>query len=98
MHKLHSVLFTIIFVAFFSCKEKSEVKNYIGKPNIDSLTKSKNPYIQEDQSWLDMSWYPVDYPIEKMKGNDSLHLIVAGDQRGRLSAASALGGCGCSPG
>ena len=76
MLKLQSVVFTIIFITLFSCKEKSVVKRNIAETNIDSLSKNKNPYIQPDQSWLDISWYPVDYPVEKMKGNDSLHLIA----------------------
>ena len=76
MHKLYSVLFATIFIAFISCKEKKVIKYTNGETIIDSLAKSENPYVQSDQSCLDMSWYPVDYPIEKMKGNDSLHLIA----------------------
>ena len=76
MHKLYSVLFATIFIAFISCKEKNVTKSTNGETIIDSLAKSENPYVQSDQSCLDMSWYPVDYPIEKMKGNDSLHLIA----------------------
>lgn len=42
----------------------------------DSLQSlNKNPYVTMDQSPMDMTWYPVNYPIEKMKGNDSQKLI-----------------------
>ncbi len=42
------------------------------KPNIthtiiDSATAAeKNPYVAEDQSPMDMSYFPVDYPLQKM--------------------------------
>ncbi len=76
MYRVYSFLIVTIFIAFFSCKQKNEVKINNTNTSIDSFTKNENPYAKPDQSWLDMSWYPVDYPIEKMKGNDSLHLIA----------------------
>jgi hypothetical protein len=76
MYKLSSFLLLIISIALFSCKEKSAVEGNNSKTNIDSFAKSENPYVTADQSWLDISWFPINYPIEKMKGNDSLHLIA----------------------
>ncbi len=76
MNKGYSILLVAVFTTLFSCKENNVVKNNSKESGIDSVTKNDNPYVKADQSWLDMSWFPVDYPIEKMKGNDSLHLIA----------------------
>ena len=76
MSKGYSILLVAVFTTLFSCKENNIVKNNSKESSIDSVTKSDNPYVKADQSCLDMSWFPVDYPIEKMKGNDSLHLIA----------------------
>lgn len=35
-----------------------------------------NPYVSSDQSPMDMSYYPPDYPILKMNGTDSAGLIA----------------------
>lgn len=42
----------------------------------DTAKANTNPYVKMDQSPMDMSWCPADYPVEKMKGNDSLKLIA----------------------
>ena len=76
MQKFLRILFPFLFITFLSCNEKNELKKDKEVDNLDSAIKSNNPYVNEDQSYLDMSWFPVDYPIEKMKGNDSLHLIA----------------------
>jgi hypothetical protein len=58
----------------FSCKQQpGPVPNNI---IIDSLTADLNPYITRDQSPMDMSYYPVDYPLQKMNKNDSGSLVV----------------------
>ena len=76
MQKFLRILFPFLFITFLSCNEKNELKKDKEVDNLDSAIKSNNPYVNQDQSYLDMSWFPVDYPIEKMKGNDSLHLIA----------------------
>ena len=76
MQKFLRILLSFLFITFLSCNEKNELKKDKEADNLDSAVKSNNPYVNQDQSYLDMSWFPVDYPIEKMKGNDSLHLIA----------------------
>ena len=76
MQKSLRILLPYLFIFFLSCNEKNELKKGKEANNLNSAIKSNNPYVQADQSYLDMSWFPVDYPIEKMKGNDSLHLIA----------------------
>lgn len=76
MQKFLRILLPFLFITFLSCNEKNELKKDKEADNLDSAIKSDNPYVKADQSYLDMSWFPVDYPIEKMKGNDSLHLIA----------------------
>ena len=76
MQKFLKILLPFLFITFLSCNEKNELKKDKEVDNLDSAVKSNNPYVNQDQSYLDMSWFPVDYPIEKMKGNDSLHLIA----------------------
>ena len=76
MQKFLKILLPFLFITFLSCNEKNELKKGKEANNLDSAIKSNNPYVNQDQSYLDMSWFPVDYPIEKMKGNDSLHLIA----------------------
>lgn len=60
----------------FSCKQHTE--NILPselRRNGDSIP-AVNPYVSTDQSPMDMAWCPAGYPVEKMKGNDSLHLIA----------------------
>jgi hypothetical protein len=60
--------------SFSACKSKKAPAP--ASSVADSLqTINENPYVGMDQSPMDMTWYPVNYPIEKMKGNDSLKLI-----------------------
>jgi len=64
-------------IAAFSlsaCKAKKAAAP-VASANDSLQSLNKNPYVTMDQSPMDMTWYPVNYPIEKMKGNDSLKLI-----------------------
>ena len=76
MQKIISAFLFSGVVIFTSCNQKTDSKKYTEPVTINSTIHADNPYVQADQSCLDMSWFPVDYPIEKMKGNDSLHLIA----------------------
>ncbi len=67
-----SVFFTL---SILSCTTVAKKEN-TADASIDSITNSTNPYVKMDQSPLDLSWCPANYPIEKMKGNDSLKLIA----------------------
>jgi hypothetical protein len=64
-------------IAIFSlsaCKaKKADTPAVSANDSLQSI--NKNPYIVMDQSPMDMTWYPVNYPIEKMKGNDSQKLV-----------------------
>ncbi len=62
----------VMSTVLFSCKQP--VQQQTAANPVDSLRNS-NPYVTADQSPMDMSWCPAEYPIEKMKGNDSLKLI-----------------------
>ena len=66
------ILFTLFI---FSCTSAIKKDNKAAI-SIDSLKNTTNPYVKIDQSPLDISWCPENYPIEKMKGNDSLKLIA----------------------
>lgn len=67
-----------VMIAAFSlsaCKAKKTAAPAVSaNDSLQSL--NKNPYVVMDQSPMDMIWYPVDYPKEKMKGNDSQKLVA----------------------
>ena len=74
--RFHSfIYFSFSLLLFISCRQP---ENNNPSPRLlptDSLQQN-NPYVKDDVSPMDMSWYPVNYPIEKMKGNDTLKLIA----------------------
>ncbi len=55
-------------------KNDQEIKLFVK----DSLSHegSGNPYVTPDQSPLDLSYYPTDYPVTKMNGSDSEVLLA----------------------
>ena len=59
---------------FFSCVTRD--KETAKMPDHADTASSPNPYVNTDQSPMDMAWCPAEYPVEKMKGNDSLKLIA----------------------
>ena len=67
--------FILFFILFHSCVQQ-ENSNSAPRPLPTDSLQQNNPYVKDDVSPMDMSWYPVDYPIEKMKGNDTLKLIA----------------------
>lgn len=75
MFRIYTGLFFFLVLGVSSCTNNSEKVNKI-ESKIETNINDTNPYVKADQSGLDISWYPVNYPIEKMKGNDSLHLIA----------------------
>ena len=68
----------ISFLSLFNIYSCNTVtpKNTTTEKTTDSAKANNNPYVIMDQSPMDMSWCPANYPIEKMKGNDSLKLIA----------------------
>ena len=75
MLKIYSGLLALVLLDIFSCTNNDKKKSKI-ETKIETVNNDANPYVKADQSCLDMSWYPVNYPVEKMQGNDSQHLIV----------------------
>jgi len=65
--------FSVLFL--ISCRQPAKNTATPRLLPIDSLQQN-NPYVKDDVSPMDMSWYPVAYPIERMKGNDTLKLIA----------------------
>ena len=79
-YKFNYLFFLLAMPAvFISCndaeKPTGQKKTEI---SIDTLHKkeSVNPYITYDQSPMDMSYYPPDYPILKMNGSDTSSLVA----------------------
>ena len=75
MKQFFAVLFTFGLMNIYSCNTVTPKDKFADK-NIDSTKKNANPYVNMDQSPMDISWCPANYPVEKMKGNDSLKLIA----------------------
>ena len=90
------LLFSGTFFLFPSCvHQPSPAKTVI----VDSSKPEyKNPYVSYDQSPMDMSYYPVDYPVMKMNKKDSVPPVARviysrPHKRGRVifsNAASSL--------
>ena len=70
-----STLFIAAFLLLLAaCKAKTTAQK--DPVSIDSLSRAdKNPYITYDQSPMDMSYYPVNYPVLKMNHKDTLSLV-----------------------
>jgi hypothetical protein len=67
-------LFTVVLM---SCNfNKVEPVKSNGVSDTLKSVEAANPYITNDQSAMDMSYYPQDYPILKMNGADSAALIA----------------------
>lgn len=75
MKQFFVVLSTICLLNICYCNTVTP-KDKFAKKDTDSAKNNINPYVNMDQSPMDMSWCPANYPIEKMKGNDSLKLIA----------------------
>jgi hypothetical protein len=62
---------TIIFflgVIFFSCNQKENTSDNKQSP-ADTLQNNVVAFVKSDQSTMDMSWCPANYPLEQMQGN-----------------------------
>lgn len=69
------LLASITVIMFMvSCTGKKDQSAKIAIKPSDTLKSAEavNPYVLNDQSPMDMSYFPVEYPILKMNGTDSL--------------------------
>ena len=65
-----NVYLLLLFPVLFSCRENEVPKKSVEV--IDSLQlSSANDYANRDQSPMDMSYFPPDYPLQKMNRTDS---------------------------
>ncbi|MEJ7610764.1 MAG: DUF2911 domain-containing protein [Ferruginibacter sp.] len=69
-----TILFVSCMTLLFSCKNENTAKTKT--PEYADTLRNPNPYVSTDQSPMDMAWCPTDYPVQKMKGNDTLPLIA----------------------
>ena len=69
LNKLY-FLFLILFVSCTNEKQKTNTNN-----GADSIS-TKNTYVKPDQSEMDISWCPADYPIQKMQEDSNNKLIA----------------------
>lgn len=64
-------------IIMLSCNSnKTNTGNKAIKSDTLQSAEAVNPYISNDQSPMDMSYYPPDYPILKMNGTDSSQLVA----------------------
>ena len=75
MKQFFVVISFFSLLIIFSCNTVTPKDTFTNK-TADTIKADSNPYVNMDQSPMDMSWCPTDYPVEKMKGNDSLKLIA----------------------
>lgn len=70
-----SIVFCFFILLETGCSQKKA--EAIAPPGNDSFAKTvKNPYVTYDQSPMDMSYYPVNYPLLKMAHIDSTPLVA----------------------
>lgn len=73
----YSQVILLIGIALFSCRqEKNKEKQVEIKRDTIQRADAPNPYAVYDQSPMDMSYYPPDYPILKMNGTDTAALVA----------------------
>jgi Protein of unknown function (DUF2911) len=63
--KANKIYFFFILLAFGCTHNKNETANNI---TADSV-RTQNAYVKPDQSELDISWWPANYPIQKMQSD-----------------------------
>lgn len=71
--KLLQILMVLLF--FSSCQqEEKQVPSKIVIPQISKI--NKNPYTTMDQSPMDIAYFPANYPMSRMKQQDTFPLIA----------------------
>ena len=66
-------LLSLLFLLLLGCTSKKEVNESI---NVSNVISTKNNYVKQDQSELDISWWPTNYPIQKMQGDTDIKLMA----------------------
>jgi Protein of unknown function (DUF2911) len=61
------ILYFFVLV-LFSCNQKEDTNDNKQSPT-DSLQNNVAALVKSDQSTMDMSWCPANYPLEQMQGN-----------------------------
>jgi Protein of unknown function (DUF2911) len=77
MHRFCLLTTTLICSFLAACNNDQQIsKNNSGVKDSLSAKASVNPYVSNDQSPMDMSYYPPDYPVLRMNGTDSGNLAA----------------------
>ncbi len=72
MNKYLKRLLILTLPAFLVISCKTKKQETVDTIFIDSAkSANQNPYLPFDQSQMDMSYFPGNYPLQKMSGNDS---------------------------
>lgn len=75
IRRTSTLLLLSFIILLAACKHTTSAQK--DPVSIDSLSRvDKNPYISYDQSPMDMSYYPVNYPLLKMDHKDTAALAV----------------------
>jgi hypothetical protein len=69
-------LILLLFAGLAGCTNDSGSNKKPGALMLDSVTQKNNPFSPIDQSPMDMSYYPVDYPLLKMNGKAKEPLVA----------------------
>jgi hypothetical protein len=77
-YRLITVLAACTFIACTSVNNTppNETTKPVIEPGNPYTTETANPYATVDKSPMDMSYYPVNYPMQLMSGNDSTGLVA----------------------
>ncbi|MEO6489965.1 MAG: DUF2911 domain-containing protein [Ferruginibacter sp.] len=70
------LIFQFFAIFFFSCNVKNNDAKKEGVKDSLANKETVNPYATHDQSPLDMSYCPKDYPVFRMNGADSSLLVA----------------------
>lgn len=73
MKLLWITAFCVSLMASCQTKEPAATTSIVVPPN---TTVDKNPYVTLDQSPLDVSYFPPNYPMQRMKQQDTFPLIA----------------------
>lgn len=68
----YGLIAVLIACSFIACTSANNNPPETPKPVIEPV----NPYAAVDKSPMDMSYYPVNYPMQVMSGNDSSGLVA----------------------
>jgi hypothetical protein len=78
MNPIHKcLLISLLLISQFACRQEiKQSKPVVARQDTLQPNESQNPYTTFDQSPMDMSYYPPQYPILKMNGTDTQALMA----------------------